>query len=164
MRVVGKHLRDMAQPAPGEEFLAVAADDSDRFLAAVLQRMQPQRGHRRGFGAPITPKMPHSSRSLSPSMSRKGWVRFMGIARPLLGPWRAFGGDCARKQARSALPLSPDPPKSRRPNPHARPRLILTPFEWTIAKRYMLPGAGEAVIALVAGISLGGDARRSPRW
>ena len=32
--------------------------------------------------------------------------------------------------------------------------LILTPFEWTIAKRYMLPGRGEAFIALVAGISL----------
>ena len=34
------------------------------------------------------------------------------------------------------------------------PRLILTPFEWTIAKRYMLPGRGEAFIALVAAISL----------
>jgi lipoprotein-releasing system permease protein len=32
--------------------------------------------------------------------------------------------------------------------------LILSPFEWTIAKRYMLPGRGEAFIALVAGISL----------
>jgi lipoprotein-releasing system permease protein len=32
--------------------------------------------------------------------------------------------------------------------------LILTPFEWTIAKRYMMPGKGEAFIALVAGISL----------
>jgi lipoprotein-releasing system permease protein len=32
--------------------------------------------------------------------------------------------------------------------------LILSPFEWTIAKRYMLPGRGEAVIALVAGISI----------
>jgi lipoprotein-releasing system permease protein len=32
--------------------------------------------------------------------------------------------------------------------------LILTPFEWTIAKRYMLPGRGEAFIAMVAGISL----------
>ncbi len=32
-------------------------------------------------------------------------------------------------------------------------RLILSPFEWTIAKRYMLPGRGEAFIALVAGIS-----------
>ena len=31
---------------------------------------------------------------------------------------------------------------------------ILTPFEWMIAKRYMLPGRGEAFIALVAGISL----------
>ena len=33
--------------------------------------------------------------------------------------------------------------------------LILSPFEWTIAKRYMLPGKGEAVIALVASISIG---------
>jgi lipoprotein-releasing system permease protein len=32
--------------------------------------------------------------------------------------------------------------------------VILTPFEWMIAKRYMLPGRGEAFIALVAGISL----------
>jgi len=32
--------------------------------------------------------------------------------------------------------------------------LLLSPFEWTIAKRYMLPGRGEAFIALVAGISL----------
>ena len=32
--------------------------------------------------------------------------------------------------------------------------MILSPFEWTIAKRYMLPGRGEAVIALVAGISI----------
>jgi lipoprotein-releasing system permease protein len=33
-------------------------------------------------------------------------------------------------------------------------RLLLSPFEWTIAKRYMLPGRSEAFIALVAGISL----------
>jgi lipoprotein-releasing system permease protein len=32
--------------------------------------------------------------------------------------------------------------------------LILSPFEWTIAKRYLLPGRSEAFIALVAGISL----------
>lgn len=32
--------------------------------------------------------------------------------------------------------------------------MILTPFEWTVAKRYMLPGRAEAFIALVAGISL----------
>jgi lipoprotein-releasing system permease protein len=32
--------------------------------------------------------------------------------------------------------------------------LILSSFEWTIAKRYMLPGRSEAFIALVAGISL----------
>ncbi|ABC63494.1 ABC-type transport system [Erythrobacter litoralis HTCC2594] len=33
--------------------------------------------------------------------------------------------------------------------------LLLSPFEWTIAKRYLLPGRGEAFIALVAGISVG---------
>jgi len=32
--------------------------------------------------------------------------------------------------------------------------VILTPFEWTVAKRYLLPGRSEAFIALVAGISL----------
>ncbi|MDE1466553.1 lipoprotein-releasing ABC transporter permease subunit [Aurantiacibacter sp. D1-12] len=32
--------------------------------------------------------------------------------------------------------------------------MILSPFEWSIAKRYMLPGRSEAVIALVAGISI----------
>ena len=39
--------------------------------------------------------------------------------------------------------------------PAKRTGLILSPFEWTIAKRYMLPGRGEAVIALVASISIG---------
>ena len=33
--------------------------------------------------------------------------------------------------------------------------MILSPFEWTIAKRYMMPGRGEAVIAVVAGIGVG---------
>ncbi len=33
--------------------------------------------------------------------------------------------------------------------------MILSPFEWTIAKRYLLPGRNEAFIALVAGISIG---------
>ena len=32
--------------------------------------------------------------------------------------------------------------------------MILSTFEWTIAKRYMMPGRGEGFIALVAGISL----------
>ncbi|MDE2404345.1 MAG: lipoprotein-releasing ABC transporter permease subunit [Sphingomonadales bacterium] len=32
--------------------------------------------------------------------------------------------------------------------------MLLTPFEWTIARRYMMPGKGEGFIALVAGISL----------
>jgi lipoprotein-releasing system permease protein len=38
---------------------------------------------------------------------------------------------------------------SKRPCP-----VILSPFEWTIAKRYLLPGRAEAFIAVVAGISL----------
>lgn len=33
--------------------------------------------------------------------------------------------------------------------------MLLSPFEWTITKRYMLPGKGEGFIALVAGISVG---------
>ncbi|WP_374589729.1 lipoprotein-releasing ABC transporter permease subunit [Novosphingobium sp.] len=33
--------------------------------------------------------------------------------------------------------------------------MLLTPFEWTIAKRYMMPERGEAVIAVVAGIGVG---------
>ncbi len=33
--------------------------------------------------------------------------------------------------------------------------MILSPFEWTIAKRYMLPGRGERMITLVAGIGVG---------
>ncbi|NVD43938.1 lipoprotein-releasing ABC transporter permease subunit [Qipengyuania atrilutea] len=33
--------------------------------------------------------------------------------------------------------------------------MFLSPFEWTIAKRYLLPGRGEAFIALVASISIG---------
>ncbi|MXO73761.1 lipoprotein-releasing ABC transporter permease subunit [Altererythrobacter aerius] len=33
--------------------------------------------------------------------------------------------------------------------------MLLSPFEWTVAKRYMLPGKGEGFIALVAGISVG---------
>ncbi len=32
--------------------------------------------------------------------------------------------------------------------------MILSPFEWTVAKRYMMPGKGERFIALVAGISI----------
>ncbi|GAA4039287.1 lipoprotein-releasing ABC transporter permease subunit [Parerythrobacter jejuensis] len=33
--------------------------------------------------------------------------------------------------------------------------MLLSPFEWTIVKRYLLPGKSEAFIALVAGISVG---------
>jgi hypothetical protein len=39
----------MAKPAPGVELLAVEAGDPDRLLAAVLQRMKPERDHRRGI-------------------------------------------------------------------------------------------------------------------
>lgn len=33
--------------------------------------------------------------------------------------------------------------------------MLLSPFEWTIARRYMMPERGEAVIAVVAGIGVG---------
>ena len=33
--------------------------------------------------------------------------------------------------------------------------MFLSPFEWTIAKRYLWPGKGEGFIKLVAGISIG---------
>ncbi len=33
--------------------------------------------------------------------------------------------------------------------------MFLSPFEWTITRRYMMPGKGEGFIALVAGISVG---------
>lgn len=33
--------------------------------------------------------------------------------------------------------------------------MLLSPFEWMIARRYLLPGRNEAFIALVAGISIG---------
>ena len=39
--------------------------------------------------------------------------------------------------------------------PLRRAAMFLSPFEWTIAKRYLLPGRGEAFIALVASISIG---------
>jgi lipoprotein-releasing system permease protein len=59
---------------------------------------------------------------------------------------QARAGHCApRKRS-----LHPGNPQSSEVVP-----LILSPFEWTIAKRYMLPGRGEAVIALVASISIG---------
>lgn len=45
--------------------------------------------------------------------------------------------------------------KPRQTNSNDKVALILSPFEWTIAKRYLLPGRGEAFIALVAGISIG---------
>lgn len=43
----------------------------------------------------------------------------------------------------------PDTPPKRN-----SPHLLLSPFEWMIAKRYMLPGKGERMIALVASIGV----------
>ena len=43
----------------------------------------------------------------------------------------------------------PDTPPKRN-----SPLLLLSPFEWMIAKRYMLPGKGERMIALVASIGV----------
>lgn len=43
----------------------------------------------------------------------------------------------------------PDTPPKR-----ISPLLLLSPFEWMIAKRYMLPGKGERMIALVASIGV----------
>ncbi len=55
------------------------------------------------------------------------------------------------------LPPAPHTPKPP-PNQTVATRahiLILSPFEWMIAKRYMLPGKGERMIALVASIGVG---------
>ncbi len=65
---------------------------------------------------------------------------------PMAGDYKAGAAHCAFMPAtvrpRAILKL-PDFP------------LLLSPFEWTIAKRYLLPGRNEAFIALVAGISIG---------
>ena len=53
------------------------------------------------------------------------------------------------------MPSVQRPPTPRNDCNSETAPLILSPFEWTIAKRYMLPGRGEAVIALVASISIG---------
>jgi lipoprotein-releasing system permease protein len=47
------------------------------------------------------------------------------------------------------------PTRQRETHPERLAPLILSPFEWTVAKRYMMPGKGEGFIALVAGISVG---------
>jgi len=68
-------------------------------------------------------------------------------------PVATFGAE--RKCRRLPLRLPPLTPGPRWPQQIGRClSLILSPFEWTIAKRYMLPGRGEAFIAMVAGISL----------
>ena len=46
----GEILRHMAKPAPDIEFAAVPADDSRRFLPAMLERMQAERSRRGGIG------------------------------------------------------------------------------------------------------------------
>lgn len=50
---------------------------------------------------------------------------------------------------------SPHPKAPGRSQSEHSVPLILSPFEWTIAKRYLLPGRNEAFIALVASISIG---------
>ena len=47
---------DQAGAAMGAELLAVIGDDTGRFLAAMLQRMQPERGQRRRVGMTIHPE------------------------------------------------------------------------------------------------------------
>ena len=44
-------LGDVAEPAAGEELGAVEAGDPDRFLAAVLQRVEAERARRGGLGS-----------------------------------------------------------------------------------------------------------------
>src|SRR6476469_760330 len=51
-------------------------------------------------------------------------------------------------------PCAPTGPRETHPE-RSGPLLLLSPFEWTVAKRYMMPGKGEGFIALVAGISVG---------
>jgi hypothetical protein len=43
-------IADEAEVALGVELAAVEADDARRFLPAVLQRVEAERGERRGFG------------------------------------------------------------------------------------------------------------------
>src|SRR5690606_17813266 len=59
------------------------------------------------------------------------------------------------RRTQQPLPSVQRPPTPRNDCNSETAPLILSPFEWTIAKRYMLPGRGEAVIALVASISIG---------
>jgi hypothetical protein len=47
--VVREHLRDVPDAAVRIEVAAIKADDADRFLAPVLEGMEPQRGHRGGI-------------------------------------------------------------------------------------------------------------------
>ena len=46
----GEGVADQAEPALGMEALAVVADDAGGLLAAVLQRVQPERGDGGGVG------------------------------------------------------------------------------------------------------------------
>ena len=49
-RLTGKMIADEAEPLFGEEPAPVEGDDARRLLSAMLQRMQSQRGDRRGVG------------------------------------------------------------------------------------------------------------------
>ena len=51
-RKQGKVVADEAHAALGMELLAVVGDDSARFLAAVLERVQAKGRDRCGFGVP----------------------------------------------------------------------------------------------------------------
>src|SRR5690348_4314479 len=49
-------LADQAKATMGVKLLAVVGDDSGRFLAAMLQGMQSQRGQGRRIGMPVNPE------------------------------------------------------------------------------------------------------------
>src|SRR3954469_11823472 len=46
--VLAKHITDKAQMPLGNELCAIIGDDADGFLAAMLERMQAERGERTG--------------------------------------------------------------------------------------------------------------------
>ena len=55
-RGAGEMVADQAQATLGMESRAVEGDDARRLLAAMLQRVQPQRGDRGGVGVPENPE------------------------------------------------------------------------------------------------------------
>tara|TARA_B100000029_G_scaffold228893_1_gene226501 strand:+ start:139 stop:1509 length:1371 start_codon:yes stop_codon:yes gene_type:complete len=76
----------------------------------------------------------------------------MAMLRP---DYKAGAMDGPRKDTISLRSKAWLPKRPCNAPPDTRAVLILSPFEWTIAKRYLLPGKGEAFIALVASISIG---------